>query len=206
MKTLVFENFKLLKEDMLKNDWVIEAFNFRYKNTRYIVLAKLYHKNEQKPKYSLLKTEIINATNANNSIIIPVNSNGFMTNARTLREFFNIEYSENLGDILCQFNQYFSKFIPTKVNPNKSELLTQSMVYSLSISDSEDPEKIFCYTVRRNSNSANRTSFNDNKTKILRPNLYMKFKDESKISFCYSLNENDEKSDEEILLNFSKRK
>ena len=53
--------------------------------------------------------------------------------------------------------------------------------------------------------NVNRTQFNDNKTKILRPNLYLKFKEELAISFCYSNEKNDEKTDEEILLNFSKR-
>ena len=34
----IFENFKSLKIDMKKNGWIIEAFNFRYKNLDYIVM------------------------------------------------------------------------------------------------------------------------------------------------------------------------
>ena len=70
----VFENFKLLKKDMEENGWVIEAFPFNYKNNNYIVLAKLYLKDESRPKYALLKTEIIKRNDINESITYPVNS------------------------------------------------------------------------------------------------------------------------------------
>jgi hypothetical protein len=190
---------------MKENGWVIEAFPFNYKKTKYIVLARLYQKSENKPKYALLKTEIIKEEDHNISILIPVNSNGFMTDAKTLREFFNIDYSENLGDILQQFNKHFANFIPTDINPQKSESLKNTMISSLSKSDSEDPNKKYCYTVKRNANKGERSPFNDNKTKLLRPELYLRFKDDSTISFCYSQNISDEKTDEEILLKFSMR-
>jgi hypothetical protein len=201
-----FNNFKLLKKDMEGNGWIIEAFSFNYKDCDYIILVKLYQKNEKKPKYALLRTEIIKADNIDKSITFPVNSSGFMTDPQTLREFFNIDYSKNLRDILVQFNNYFSNFIPIKVNAKKSDILKNSMISSLSKSDSENPDKKYCYTVRRNSVNGNRSPFNDNKTKLLRPELYLKFKDEPTISFCYSKESTDEKNNTEILLKFSERK
>ena len=203
--TPIFENFRFLKNDMEENGWVIEAFTFNYKSTNYIVLARLYQPSDKKPKYALLKTEIIKEEDHNISLILPVNSGGFMTDAKTLREFFDIGYSKNLGDILQQFNKHFSKFIPTEVNPKKSESLKSTMISSLSKSDSEDPNKKYCYTVKRNPNKGVRSPFNDNKTKLLRPDLHLRFKDDSTISFCYSQNSSDEKTDEEILLKFSVR-
>lgn len=199
----VFENFKLLKKDMEENGWVIEAFPFNYKNNNFIVLVKLYLKGEARPKYALLKTEIIKKSNINESIMYPVNSSGFMDiNVKEFREFFNVEYSEQLGDILQQFYAYFSKFIPDQINLNKSETIKSVMVSSLSKSDSEDPDKVYCYTVTR---KGNRSPYNDNKTRLLRPNLYLKFKEDTTISFCYKNDIIEEKSDEEILLNFAKR-
>lgn len=171
---------------MESNGWIIEAFNFKYKDIEYVILAKLYQ--NRKPPYALLETEIIKLSDNSKSIIIPINSNGFMTDAKTLREFFDIDYSENLGSILNQFNKYFSEFIPTKVNNKKSKKLEQIMVSSLSKNDSEDPDKIYCFTVRRNPNNGQRTSYNDNKTKLLRPSLYSKFEEEPTISFCYTQN------------------
>jgi hypothetical protein len=201
----VFENFKLLKLDMITNGWVIDAFPFRYKNYDYIVLAKLYQEGEKKPKYALLKAEILKLDDVNKSLTIPANTNGFMADAKTLREFFDIDYSENIGDILCQFNECFSGFIPTKVNSEKSEVLKDVMANSLSKSDSQDPNKVYCFAIKRNPNKEKRTSFNDNKSRLLRSSLYFKFKDEKTVSFCYSSDNEREKTDVEIIENFSNR-
>ncbi|WP_419776679.1 DUF6037 family protein [Malaciobacter marinus] len=198
----IFENFKLLKEDMIRNGWVIEAFPFKYRNHSYIVLTKLYQGNK-KPPYALLEVDILKRNDINISLTVPVNVNGFMTDARTLREFFGIAYSENIGDILSQFSEYFSNFIPTKVNLNKSQDLKDAMTNSLSKSDSQDPNKIYCFSIKRNPDTEKRTAFNDNKSRLLRPNLYKKFKDDQTVSFCYSSKSEKEKTDEEIINNFS---
>ncbi len=189
---------------MEQNGWIIEGFLFEYKKNSYIVLAKLYLKTEVRPKYALLKTEFIKVGNSSKSLTIPLNTNGFITDPKTLRQFFEIEYAENLGDILQQFNEYFSKFIPMQVNPIKADILKKSIISSLSHSDSEDPEKIYCFNVRRNSNG-HRTPFNDNKTKMLRPNLYSRFSYDSTVSFCYSKEKHNERTDEQILLSFSNK-
>ncbi|PZP48328.1 MAG: hypothetical protein DI598_10080 [Pseudopedobacter saltans] len=203
----VFENFKLLKKDMEENKWIIEAFTFVYKKNDYIVLTKLYIKNEEKPEFSLMKVEFLRAENISISLTLPVNVNGFITtDIKSLRDFFKIEYAQNMKDLLTQFNQFFSNFIPTKINPNKPNSLIDAMVVSLSKNDSEDPYKIYCFTVKRNPNSQNRTPFNDNKSRLLRPKLYDKFKDETTISFCYSLNKVDERSDEYIIKKFGERR
>lgn len=187
------------------NGWIIEAFPFDYKNNNYIVLVKLYQKNEKKPKYSLLEIEIFAENDFKKSLTTPVNKNGFMIDAKTLRKFFGIEYSKNLGEILNQFKRFFSKFIPTTIIDKKSEKLKKAMIFSLSSSDSEDPDKEYCFAVKRNPSNKRRTLFNDNKTRLLRPDLYKKFQNDASISFCYSANRCDEKTDEEVLSNFSKK-
>lgn len=202
----VFSNFKFLKEDMEKNGWVIEAFPFEYKNHSYIVLAKLYQDHEKKPQYALMKTEFIRQDDSSIKKTIPVNASRFIIGAKELRAFFGIEYANNLGDILKQFNENFAKFIPEQVTLNKPDSLKDSMVRSLSESDSEDPNKLYCFDVRRNGGNGKRTKFNDNKTRLLRPNLYLLFKDEQTVSFFYSSDPNQEETDESILTKFSRRK
>lgn len=201
----VFESFKLLKTDMVANGWVIEAFSFNYKNRDYIVLAKLYEDGEKKPKYALMKVEILKREKINERLVSAVNANGFMTEAKLLRAFFDIEYGENLGNLLSQFNEYFAQFIPTHVSLGKSPHVEEAMVISLSKSDSQDPNKRFCYGVMRNSDGRQRTPFNDNKTRLLRPTLYPEFSSDLSISFCYSTDANDHKSDAVIIQNFSNR-
>lgn len=84
------------------------------------------------------------------------------------------------------------------------------MVISLSKSDGEDVNKIYCFKVKRNPLKSNntlgqRTPYNDNKTRLLRPTLYEKLGKETNISFCYSKNPEDEKSDDEILANWAQK-
>lgn len=201
----VFESFKLLKADMMAKGWVIEAFLFNYKSRDYIVLAKLYEDREKKPKYALMKVEILKSKNINERLISAVNTNGFLIEAKLLREFFNIEYGENLGDILSQFNEFFSQFIPTQVTLGKPTKIEEAMVVSLSKSDSQDPNKRYCYGVRRNPDGQKRTPFNDNKTRLLRPTLYPEFSEDQSISFCYSTDTNDHKPDAVIIQDFSNR-
>lgn len=153
----------------------------------------------------MMKIEILKSENINERLITAVNTNGFLIEAKLLREFFNIEYGKNLGDILSQFNEYFAQFIPTQVISNKSPQIEKAMVASLSKSDSEDPKKCYCYGVMRNPDGRNRTPFNDNKTRLLRPTLYPEFSGDQSISFCYSTDSNAHKSDAVIIQNFSNR-
>jgi len=85
------------------------------------------------------------------------------------------------------------------------------MIKSLSISDAEDPDKIYCYKVKRNSIKSDgslgqRSKFNDNKAKILRSALHQRLKEETNLSFCFSRNESEAKSDEIIIYNWTKNK
>ncbi|WP_418624852.1 DUF6037 family protein [Waltera sp.] len=50
-----------------------------------------------------------------------------------------------------------------------------------------------------------RSEFNADKTKLLRPSLYTYFSNDESISFCYYSDETMENDDETILKNFSSR-
>lgn len=207
----IFGNLKLLKKDMEDKGWWIDSFLFNYNQQNYIVLIKLYTENEEKPDYALLKVEFLKQENHDDSLLVPANSVKLFVDAKTLREYFNIQYSENIGDILQQFNKHFASFIPTKVIDNKTKDQKRAMTRSLSTSDAEDPDKIYCYKVRRNPNKPDgslcrRSKFNDNKTKILRPTLYQRLKDETNLSFCFSKNQSERNSDETIIYNWTKNK
>lgn len=202
----IFENFRLLKADMEEKGWVIEAFSFSYKQVDYIVLVKLYQRNEIKEnRYALLRVEFLKIHDINDNLVVPANARELLADARALREYFGIEWSENLGNILRQFSEHFAKFILGKVDLSKSNEFKVAMTKSLSESDSEDPRKIYCYAVRRNCDNGIRSIFNDNKSRLLRPKLYDKFMDDHTVSFCYSPNSEREKTDAEIMRNFTKK-
>lgn len=201
----MLENLKSLKEDMKNNGWTICSFIFKYKNKNYIVLVKRFIGSVKRiSEYALVKLEFMKETDLTDLLEVEANSNRLLIDAKKLREYFGIEYSNNLGDIINQFSNQLGDSIPTNIKMNISDIEKQAMVRSLSISDSEDPEKIYCTMVRRNPEGKKRSEFNSDKTKLLRGELFKYFKDDESISFCYSKEPERENDDATILKNFSK--
>lgn len=201
----MLKNLKSLKEDMKNNGWTICSFIFKYKNKNYIVLVKRFVGNVKRiSEYALVKFEFMKETDLTDLLEVEANSKGLLIDAKTLREYFDIEYSNNLGDIIDQFSNQLGDSIPTNIKMNISDIEKQAMVRSLSVSDSEDPEKIYCTMVRRNPEGKKRSEFNSDKTKLLRGELFKWFKDDESISFCYSKESEKENNDAMILKNFSK--
>ena len=200
----MLSKFKQLKEDMEKNDWTITSFLFTYKSIKYVVLVRRFIDTVKKrDPYALVKLDFFKANDLSCTLSAEANSKKILIDARTLREYFGIEYSENLGDILMQFSKRFGEFIPVSVPLQFSELEVGLIIKSLSKGDSEDPNKVFCYKVRRNPKGQMRSLYNADKTKILRLPLFNYFKDDKSISFCYSTEKKDENDDATILYNFS---
>lgn len=202
----LLNNLMSLKNDMVEKKWTICSFIFKYKSIEYIVLVKRFIGDEKRQNdYALVKLHFIKADNINEELLVEANCKRLIVDAKTLRNFFGIEYGDNLGDILSQFTKTLGKVIPTKMpriveNAKIQKIL---MVKSLSKSDSEDPDKIYCIGLRRNPNGQHRSDFNSDKTKLLRTSLYEIFEDDFSISFCYSANSNNEKDDATIIRNFS---
>lgn len=201
----MLKNLKILKDNMKNNDWTICSFIFRYKNINYIVLVKRFVGSIKRiDKYALVKLEFMKEMDLTDSLEIEANSNRLIIDdVKTLRKYFGIDYSDNLGDIISQFSKQLGNTIPINIKQKISGIEKQAMVRSLSISDSEDPEKIYCTMVRRNPKGKKRSEFNSDKTKLLRRELFKYFENDESISFCYSAEAGKEKDDNTILKNFS---
>jgi hypothetical protein len=202
-------NLESLRDDMRAKGWQITSFPFKYKDYFYIVLTHLYKDQETKPRCALVKLEFLREENIRDALPVPANSYSLIIeDMRVFREYFHIDYSKTLGDVLRQFTKNLGLQIPDKVRENPSGLEKEAMVSSLSFSDSEDPEKKYCFKVRRNPLKTNgewgqRSVYNDNKTRILRATLYEKLGGDTGLSFCYSPKKRDERTDEEILKNWT---
>lgn len=202
---MLLENLKQLKNDMQSKGWTICSFLFYYKRIEYIVLVKRFVGAEKRVnQYALVKLHFMKTSNLSDDFPVEANIHGLITDPRTLRKYFGIEYSENLGDILKQFTENLGKVIPTNMPENISALEKNAMVRSLSRSDSEDPNKIYCNKVRRNPEGGQRSEFNSDKTKLLRPSLFANFCNDKSISFCYYADKSMENDDATIMHNFSK--
>lgn len=202
---MLLENLRQLKEDMRNKGWTICSFLFKYKKIEYIVLVKRFVGTEKRiDKYALVKLHFMKANNLSDELQVEANVKKLIVDPKKLREYFGIEYRENLGNILQQFTENLGRVIPTKMSETSSKMEKSAMVLSLSKSDSEDPNKIYCNKVRRNRDGGQRSEFNSDKTRLLRPMLFREFCNDKSISFCYYADKEMENDDATIIRNFSK--
>ncbi|EKS8376089.1 TPA: hypothetical protein QC285_002506 [Bacillus cereus] len=203
-------NLKLIRDELKKRDWAVDAFLFHYKKREYIVLVKVYSKGETKDSpYAIVKLEFIKKGHGSESLCAYADLYKLhFPTYKSFREFFEIDFDqENLGDIIQQFTQYFSTFIPNQLIINKESALEKSITRYLNKSDSDG---IYCFGVKRNGlkndgTPGQRRPENNQKAELLRPELFKKLKDDLTISFCFSEDPTRETSDEIILLRWAER-
>lgn len=208
--SLPLRNLKALRDAMRRQGWVVTCFEFTYKKRGYYVTVTDYVNSPKPDDFALVHLCFMRKTDITDSLSVPANQGGLMVEAQTLREFFGIEWVENLGDILHQFTEQFGKWIPVKIK-DLSEGQKKAVVRQLGISDaSDDPDKIYCIDVRRSGKKSDgslkkRSPFNSQKSEFLRPELYAKFKDDLNLRFCYSVDPSAEKTDRQIIASVAAR-
>ncbi|OLO68915.1 DUF6037 family protein [Actinomyces oris] len=207
----LLQNLKPLRNAMRERGWVVTCFDFVYKKQGYYVTVTDYVKGVPKPdRRALVALRFMRKSNLSESLSTWANVlRIYIADRSQFRNFFGIEDKSNDGDIVQQFSKQFGQIIPRDIveirNDQKKVILRQ-----LDISDSQDLDKIYCIGVKRdglkaNGEPAERSPFNSQKTQFLRPKLYEWFHSDKNISFRYSLNQIDEKSDKEIIDNFVRR-
>ena len=213
---LPLKNLKLLKADMEAKGWIIDRFRFEYENIQYVVLVKLYTRAEEKNRYALLKLDFLKGGSLDDHLEVPANVKGLLTapdsdvTVKVLRTFFNIEYGEDLGDKLAHFTVLLGKNIPDHyIEKSSTDDDIKIILKVLAKSDSEDPNKIFCYKIPRNpprkdGSPGMRSEYNDNKTRLLRLKLYEILGHDWSISFCYSDDPSEECGDTAIIMRWSR--
>ena len=207
---LPLRNLKALREAMRRQGWVVTCFDFTYKQRGYYVTVTDYINTPKPDDCALVHLCFMRKTDITDSLSVPANQGGLMVEAQTLREFFCIEWVENLGDILHQFTEQFGKWIPVEIK-DLSEGQKKAVVRQLGTSDaSDDPDKIYCIDVRRSGKKSDgslkkRSPFNSQKSEFLRPELYAKFKDDLNLRFCYSVDPSAEKTDRQIIASVAAR-
>ena len=126
---MLLSNLNELKNDMVSKNWTICSFLFRYKSVVYIVLVKRFVGKEKRVnQYALVKLHFMKRDDLNDALEIEANSSKLLIDAKTLRQYFGIEYQDNLGDILKQFTETFGKAIPMNIPNNISDEEKGAMV------------------------------------------------------------------------------
>ena len=122
---------------------MVTCFDFTYKQRGYYVTVTDYINSPKPDGFALVDLCFMRKTDITDSLSVPANQGGLMVEAQTLREFFGIEWAENLGDILHQFTEQFGKWIPVEIE-DLSEGQKRAVVRQLGISDtSDEPDKIY---------------------------------------------------------------
>jgi len=208
-KEIRFKKLPLLLKDMETKKWVIDSFFFTYKDKKYIVILKLYRENERRPsKYAKAKVELIKQENIRVSIKGYIDFyNVHFYNAYEFSEFFNIEKGSANRDLFEDFSIIFSHYIPSEKVIEKS---SEERLLIGRRAEGNNPNAIYCYDVRRNGKREDgapneRSIENSNKAEILRPDLYKRYFSDTNLSFFFSDDPTEERTDSEIIEGFAKR-
>lgn len=206
----IINNIGSLRQDLRNNGWHMTAFLFNYKHTEYDVLFEDLDNLTKKNDYAIAKLTFIDVNEPNRTYSAEVNQIKILhPDIRTFREFFGIEYSENLGDILKQFFDNFTSIVPPIAPQILNDRQNNEIDRCLAQYGNRDPNAIYCYDARRlgkrNEKQMHRSIFISNLTKRKKTDLFDYFKDEPTVTFYYSANPDDELRTNQILRNFSMR-
>ena len=200
-----FQNLPELLNDMNRLGWIIDSFPFEYNGKQTIVILTLYTLRERKPSaYAQVKLEFISQDDANHSIKAYADFYEVYFNSVTdFFDFFDINRLDGnkAREIFINFSECFARVIPMQKVINKPPLERELIGRR---AEGNNPNAIYCFDVRRNGRRLDgtpnsRSIENSNKAEILRPELYHKYRHDLNLSFFFSDNPNEERTDEEII-------
>ena len=200
-----FQNLLELLNDMNRLGWIIDSFPFEYNGKQTIVILTLYTPKERKPsEYAQVKLEFISQDDANHSI--NAYADFYEVHFNSAIEFFDFFDINRLDgnrfrEIFINFSECFTRVIPMQKVINKP-LLERERIGRRA--EGNNPNAIYCFDVKRNGKRANgtpksRTIKNSNKAEMLRPELYQRYRYDPNLSFFFSDNPDEERTDEEII-------
>lgn len=126
------------------------------------------------------------------------------TEIKEIREFFELPFGTYKELKFSELYQKLNNSIPLEISINNREKYKKELSKVLYDSTAEE-DRLYCYDMRRLPINKHRTIENSEKTKLLRPSLFEKYKEETTISFYYSPNKEDEETDHAIELKYSRR-
>lgn len=201
-KEIRFKNLPRLLGDMERKKWVIECFPFIYKNKAYFVILKIYGPKHRKPsKHAKASVEFIQRNDCRVTITGYVDFyNVHFNSVVEFCKFFDVKIKNADRDLFDDFSVIFSQCIPTEKSFNKTPEENQLIG---SRAEGNNPNAVYCFDVRRNGTKEDgspnvRSVENSNKAESLRYDLYKTYCDDHNLSFFFSDNPADERSDSEI--------
>ena len=205
-----FTNLVSLKKDMLRKGWIVDSFPFSYNGVNTIVVLTLYKDGEKRPtEYTVAKVCFVLR---NNAMVDLSGTTDFwkikLYSDDAFYDFWHIQHQNQGNFSKEEFFEYFAKFIPREKVEDKKDEVERRILGGRA--EGNDPSAVYCFDVRRNGRREDgkpnvRSIENSNKAAVLRPELYARYRDDKNLSFFFSSDPSDEKTDEEILCQFAMR-
>ena len=200
----MLKNLDSLAKDMKKKNYYISAFVFNFLQKEYMVFVKRFRPGMiRHSNYARVVLEIIDADDSTHRLECEANKLRLIASDEEIREFLNEPPSTHPGNIALAFTRALGYAMPTSVRifttAEKKKMV--SVFY-----DDDNADKIYCMRLKRNPEGQHRSEANTQKAKLLVPDLYERFRIDDTISFCFTADEEKDKSVNDILLDFARRR
>ena len=200
---ILMKNVKILRDSLVENNWHITAFPFSFNDVKCTVLFEVLSNFDPKNK-NIVHLTFIDLEDTRRTLEADANSARIDIDISEIHHYFHINSKVRYKDFILSFYKNFNRFIPLQFKKPDNESL-HFVVDRLNKRDKA--EGYLCYSVKRNSVSKNgvqgrRSIYNDNKARLLRPELYKLFYKDDTISFVFG---DREANDADILKRFSEK-
>ena len=196
---------------MLRKGWIVDSFPFSYNGVNTIVVLTLYKDGERKPTgNTVARVCFVLRNDAKVDLIATADLwNVSFNSVSEFCDFWHIQNRNQGRPLFEDFSEHFAKFIPSEKVVVKKDEVERRILGGRT--EGNDPSAVYCFDVRRNGRREDgkpnvRSIENSNKAEVLRPTLYARYRDDMNLSFFFSSDPNDEKTDEEILSQVAMRK
>lgn len=195
-----------LIDSLRLHKWHLTVFKISFREIEYIVIFEDMQHFPHPDKYFVAKLTFIKNDGTNEELEVYANANRMNISLSDFARYFKIVGNGSFYvDIIKIFYKKFNEQMPDEFRDIENGYLD----YAVNIINNyEGNNGRCCYDARRNhmQNSTteykNRTIFNTEKTKLLRPTLFDKIGDDEHISFYYR--EQNDLKDNEILEKLSR--
>ena len=210
MGKLSLVGLRPLRELMRKEEKAVTVFRFAFNHKMFFVVVSLLTEKDLKKQnadIALLNLCFMKKDNLEDYLECFANSSHLLVKARELRDFLGLPYNPNGMDWRDHFYIALSKSIPSHIPELSAE--EERIVYRrLCIHEKRDPNRTYRSYIFRNGiengKQKHRTEFNGQLASYKFRALYPRFADDREISFAFTSNPDEEKTEEQILENFEK--
>ncbi len=203
-------NLRKLSYDMKKKEKAVVVVDFTYKQTNYFVAVCLLTENERnkaETKFALVRLCFMHADDLDNSFECYATSYSILSSITEIRHFFGVKYQANGFDWINKFLANLNNHIPIEVPMENN--YDNICAHVICKAEYRDPNRIYrSHLIRNgviNGKQKHRTVYNSQLAELRYPKLYPKLKDDKTISFAFTDNPAKEKTEEQILLEFTQR-